>query len=412
MLSPAQRVILLSLGGVLLLSITRALADADQLTSAGTSSAALRLAIPIGMAALGGVFCERSGIINIGLEGMMILGTWFGAWGAWQFGPWEGIAIGIIGGAVGGLIHALATVSFGVDQIVSGVAINILGLGIARYLSVITYTEGTGGGANQSPQIVDKISTIDVPLLAGGTVLGWTSPDLLGWLDHQDLFFISDLAGLLQGFVADVSLVTLLAVALFPLATWILWRTRFGLRLRSAGENPAAAESLGVAVYKMKYLAVVISGGLAGLGGAYLSLVASNIYREGQTNGRGFIGLAAMIFGNWRPFGAAAGSGLFGFADALQLRNADAVHALLLFVALIAGVFAIRAVLRRHWVSAAITSAAGAGFLTWYLTSEEVPSQFTSFTPHVVTLLVLGFATQRLRPPARVGTPYRKGEAH
>ncbi|MGY6501363.1 MAG: ABC transporter permease [Acidimicrobiales bacterium] len=411
-LSPGQRILLIGLGGVLMLSIVRIIADTPELTSSGTSGAALRLAVPIGLAALGGIFAERSGIINIGLEGMMILGTWFGAWGAWQFGAWEGVAIGLLGGALGGLIHAIATVTFGVDQIISGVAINILGAGLARYLSVITYTTGTGGGATQSPTITNRISTVDVPVLAGGDIGGWTSPDVLGWFNRQEWFFVSDLAGILRGFVANVSLFTLLAVALFPAVWWLLWRTRFGLRLRSVGENPTAAESLGIPVYRMKYAAVTLSGAMAGLGGAFLSIAATNIYREGQTGGRGFIGLAAMIFGNWNPFGAAAGAGLFGFTDALQLRSDAAVHALLLFVALLTAVLTVRAVIQKRMLGAILLAATSAAFLIWYITSDAVPRQFVSVTPYVVTLLVLGFATQRLRPPGAIGKPYRRGETH
>ena len=411
-LTAGQRVLLLGLGGVLLLSIVRAVTDAGELTSSGTSGAALRLAVPIGMAALGGIYAERCGVINIGLEGMMILGTWFGAWGAWQFGAWQGVLIGIIGGAVAGLLDALATVTFGVDHIISGVAINILGAGIARYLSVITYDASTGGGATQSPTITNRISTVNLPFLSGGEIGGWTSPDVLGWFVRKDWFYISDLTGLLGGFTSNISLLTLLAIALFPLTWWVLWRTRFGLRLRSVGENPTAAESLGIRVYRMKYAGLAISGGMAGLGGAFLSLVAANIYREGQTGGRGFIGLAAMIFGNWNPFGAMAGAGLFGFADAVQLRSNQAIHALLLFIALLAFAFTVRSAIQRRVTGVVLTAVAGVGFLVWHIVSEEVPRQFVNYAPHVVTLLVLGFATQRLRPPGAVGQPYRKGEAH
>ncbi len=407
-LTPFQRVVLLGLGGVLLLSFVRAVADAPELTSSGTWGAALRLAVPIGLAALGGLYAERSGIVNIGLEGMMILGTWFGAYGAWEFGPWYGVALGMLGGMAGGLVHALATVTFGVDQIVSGVAINILGAGVARYLSVITYDESTGGGAVQSPQITEKIGTIDVPFIAGGA----DTPDALGWVDRQDWFFLSDVAGILRGFTTNLSWFTLLAVLLFPFTAWLLWKTRFGLRMRSAGENPAAAESLGVNVYRFRYAGVLISGGMAGLGGAFLAIVASNLYREGQTGGRGFIGLAAMIFGNWNPFGAAAGAGLFGFADALNLRSNEAIQALLLFVAILAGIFAVRAAIRGQRISAIVSGLAGVAFLVAWIVSDEVPRQFVGVTPHIVTLLVLAFATQRLRPPAAEGKPYRKGEAH
>jgi general nucleoside transport system permease protein len=411
-LSSGQRILLLGLGGVLLLSIVRLVADAPELTSAGTSGAALRLAVPIGLAALGGLYAERCGVINIGLEGMMILGTWFGAWGAWQFGAWQGVLIGLLGGAAGGLLHALATVTFGVDHIISGVAINILGAGVARYLSVITYDASTGGGATQSPTITNRIATVDLPFLSGGEIAGWTTPDLLAWFDRQNWFFVSDLTGLLGGFTSGISQLTIVALALFPLTWWVLWRTRFGLRLRSVGENPTAAESLGIRVYRMKYAGLIISGSMAGLAGAFLSLVASNIYREGQTGGRGFIGLAAMIFGNWNPFGAMAGAGLFGFADAVQLRSNQAIHALLLFVALLAFAFTVRAAIQRRVSAMVLTGAAGVGFLVWYLVSDEVPRQFVNYAPHIVTLLVLAFATQRLRPPGAVGQPYRKGESH
>jgi general nucleoside transport system permease protein len=411
-LSSSQRVLLFGLGGVLLLAIVRVVADAPELTSSGTSGAALRLAVPIGLAALGGLYAERCGVINIGLEGMMILGTWFGAWGAWQFGAWQGVLIGLAGGAVGGLLHAVATVTFGVDHIISGVAINILGAGVARYLSVITYDASTGGGATQSPTITNRISTVNLPFLSGGEVLGWTSPDLLGWFDEQNWFYVSDLTGLLGGFTSGISLFTILALSLFPATWWVLWRTRFGLRLRSCGENPTAAESLGIRVYRMKYAGLIISGSMAGLGGAFLSLVASNIYREGQTGGRGFIGLAAMIFGNWNPFGAMAGAGLFGFADAVQLRSNQAIHALLLFVALLTFLFAVRAVIQKRFLSAVLTGLTAVGFLIWYIASDEVPRQFVNYAPHITTLLVLAFATQRLRPPDAIGKPYRKGEAH
>jgi simple sugar transport system permease protein len=131
------RRVLLAMGGALLmLSVVRVLTGADDLTSSGTFGAALRLAVPIGLVGLGALYAERVGVANIGLEGMMILGTWFGAWGGWMFGPWEGVALGLVGGALGGLVHAVATVTFTVDHIISGVVINILGAAVARYLSI------------------------------------------------------------------------------------------------------------------------------------------------------------------------------------------------------------------------------------------------------------------------------------
>ena len=391
-----------AIGLLVLLSLVRVISGAEDITSSGTASAALRLAVPIGLAGLGGLWAERAGIVNIGLEGMLILGTWFGAWAAFFYGPWIGVMAAVAAGALGGLLHALATVTFGVDHVVSGVAINLLGGGIARYLSSIAYGDGQvpGAGQTQSPN-TQPLPRVSLPVLSDG-------PDLLGRLEDRGWFLVSDLAGILKGLTADVSVLTLLGVLLVPLTFFVLWRTAFGLRLRSVGENPVAADSLGVAVYRMKYAAVVMSGALAGLGGA--SLVIGSIYREGQTGGRGFIGLAAVIFGNWRPGGLAAGAALFGYADAIQLRAGGAVRGLLLFVALLLVVVAVRQALRRRIGLAIAALLIGAAFALWYLVVDTVPSQLVGFTPHLVTLLVLAVASQRLRPPAADGIPYRRGQ--
>jgi simple sugar transport system permease protein len=293
---------------------------------------------------------------------------------------------------------------------VSGVAINILGFGGARFLSSIAYSAETGGGVTQSPIVPGHIGTFTFPVLSGGRLFGWKSPDILGSLEDKRWFFVSDAAGALHGLTGNLSFLTIIAVALVPFSWWLLWRTRFGLRLRSVGENPSAAESLGVPVYTMKYLGVTISGALAGLAGAFLALVSTSLYKEGQTANRGFIGLAAMIFGNWRPAGIAAGAGLFGFADALQLRSNDAVHSLLLFVGVIVGVFAILALRRRALLRTGLLFAVAAGFIVWYFATDKVPEQFVFCTPYVVTLVVLASASQRLRPPAADGLRYRKGQ--
>jgi len=191
----------------------------------------------------------------------------------------------------------------------------------------------------------------------------------------------------------------------------VLWRTAFGLRLRSCGENPIAAESLGVNVYLMKYAAVVASGAFAGVGGAFLAVVAGNGYREGQTAGRGFIGMAAMIFGNWRPGGLAAGAGLFGYTDALQLRRGgESVHALLLLVGVLLVAAAVILAVRRRPIAAAVAGGIGALFLLWFAVTDALPEQFTTMTPYVTTLLVLALASQRLRMPAADGLPYRRGQ--
>jgi general nucleoside transport system permease protein len=392
-----------------MLSAVRWFTGASDLTSSNTYGAALRLAVPILLAGLGGLYAERTGVVNIGLEGMMILGTWFGAWGGVEFGAWWGVVLGILGGAMGGLVHAVATVSFGVNQIVSGVAVNILAAGVTRFLSVIAFT-GHGGGATQSPQVTSNLPNLTVPVLAGGKPFGWQSPDLLGWFERQHWFLVSDVAALFRGFMAELSILTVITLLLVPATYFFLWRTRLGLRMRSAGENPVAAESLGVPVYTMKYLGVLISGALAGLAGAFLVLEAAGIYREGQTGGRGFIGLAAMIFGNWRPTGVAAAAGLFGYADALNLRSAQAVHALLLFVAIALLGLAIWYVIRGRISAGLLAGAIGLLVFVWYAVTEDVPRQFIFITPYVATLLVLAVASQRLRPPAADGLPYRRGQ--
>ncbi len=332
----------------------------------------------------------------------MVLGTWGAGWAGYQWG-WVGAVIGgVVLGAAGGLLHAIATVTFGVDHVVSGVAVNILASGVVRFLSELLFTEDTGGGPTQSPSLTGDPPSYSLPLLSSG-------PDLLGDLERQGWFLVGDLAGLLRGLTSGVGLLTLLALLLVPVSSLLLWHTAFGLRLRSCGENPAAADSLGVPVYWLKYVAVMISGGLAGLGGVFLVFVAG-IYREGQTGGRGFIGLAALIFGNWRPGGLAAGAGLFGFADALQLRSRTAVVALLLLVAvLLAGVAVYQAV-RRKLVQAVLAGAFAAAALAGFLTVKELPEGIVSFTPHLTTLLVLSLASQRLRMPKADGLVYRRGE--
>ncbi len=387
-------------GVLLLLSFIRVITGADDLTSAGTLAAAIGLSVPIAMAGLGGLWSERSGVVNIGLEGMLVFGTFGAGWAGYQWGPWAGLFVGVAFGALGGLLHAVATVTFAVDQIVSGVAINILALGVTQYLASVLFDGVQGGGPTQSPPMT-SMGSITIPGL---------SPFFLdvaanGW------FFVSDVAAVLAALTTKLSYLTIIAVFLVVATYYVLWRTAFGLRLRSVGEAPHAAATLGVKVKRYKYIAVVMSGALAGFGGVFLAEVLSNIYREGQTAGRGYIGLAAMIFGNWRPGGMAAGAGLFGFTDALQLRGAEAVHALLAVAALALLLWALWILFRRRDLKkggAALLFAVL--FAWWYLATDELPPQATFVTPYVTTLVVLALATQRLRPPAADGIPYREGE--
>src|SRR4051812_38468381 len=402
---PVRRALWLALGALVLFSLARAISGEQALTASTTFSAALLLAVPIGLAALGGLFSERAGVVNIGLEGMMILGTWGAGWAGYQWGWGAAIVGGMAFGALGGLLHAVATVTFGVDHVVSGVAINILAVGIARFLSELLYTDNpAGGGVTQSPALTGgDPPDVSLPVLSSG-------PDLLGDLENKHWFLLSDVAGVLRGVTNHVGVLTVLAVLLIPATYLLLWRTAFGLRLRSCGENPAAADSLGVPVYRLKYIAVLISGMLAGMGGVFLVFIAG-IYRENQTNGRGFIGLAALIFGNWRPGGLAAGAGLFGYSDALQLRSRSAVVALLLLVAVLLAGVGIWQGVRRRLVQAAVALVIAVAALIGFLTIDVLPPGIVSFTPHLTTLLVLSLASQRLRMPKADGLVYRRGES-
>ncbi len=399
----ARLILWLVVGVLVLFSAVRAFTGEQALTSSPTFAAALLLGVPIALVALGGLFAERAGVVNIGLEGMMILGTWGAGWAGYQWG-WGGAVLGgLVLGAVGGLLHAIATVTFGVDHVVSGVAINILAAGIVRFLSELIYVDNpAGGGAAQSPPLSSRPPEFSLPLLSSG-------PDLLGSLEDRQWFLISDVAGVLRGLTNGVGVLTVIAVLMIPAAYLILWQTAFGLRLRSCGENPAAADSLGVPVYRLKYIAVIISGSLAGLGGVFLVFIA-NIYREGQTGGRGFIGLAALIFGNWRPGGLAAGAGLFGYADALQLRSRTAVVSLLLLVAVVLAAVAVYQATRRKLVQAVVAGVFAVTALTGFLTIDRLPEGIVFFTPHLTTLLVLSLASQRLRMPKADGLVYRRGE--
>jgi general nucleoside transport system permease protein len=292
-----------------------------QLFGLATIASAIRAFVPLYLATLGGVFNERSGIVNIGIDGMMIFGTWFGAWGAWKWGPVVGLLLAVASGVAVAALHAMATITFRVDHIVSGVAINILAVGIPGFLSIVAYGQRT-----QSPQ-VSQLPTIDVP------GLGEISP--------------------------VVPVTVLLAVG----AWFVLSRTVFGLRLRSAGENPRAAESLGVRVKGMRWAGVLISGGFAGLAGGYLSIELVGLYREGMNQGRGFIALAALILGNWSPIGAVFSCLLFAWTEALTVF------------------------LKVPWINNA----------------------FIQSLPYIVTLVVLALFFRRVRPPKAVGQAYEAG---
>jgi ABC-type uncharacterized transport system permease subunit len=392
--------VLWAVGAIAVLSTASYLTKNSDLTSSTTTQTALRLALPILLAALGGLWAERAGVVNIGLEGMMILGTWGAAWGSYYGGVWVGLLVAILFGAVGGLLHAIATVTFGVNHIVSGVAINLLGLGVTKYLAHLIF-EPLSGNPRQSP-VVPKFDT-------------YSASGLTTWLadlEGEQRVVLSDVAGILRGLLTQVAPLTMIAILLVPISYILLWRTRFGLRLRSCGENPVAAESLGVNVYRFKYIAVLISGGLAGMGGASLVLLKDGAdYLENQTNGRGYIGLAAMIFGNWRPGGLAAGSALFGYTDGLQLSGrGPAVLALLYAAVLLLVIVVVVQLFRRKWFAAGASVLAAGLLYAIYYSVEELPRDLTPYAPHFVTLIVLAVASQRLRMPQADGFIYKRGQ--
>lgn len=257
--------------------------------NAGLFAAALRMATPLVFASIGGLFSERVGIVNIALEGMMLTGAFSGVLATFATGnPWIGVLASILAGGLLGFLHAVLTVKFSGNQIISGTGINLLALGATGYLSQVVW-----GSRGASPP-VQGLDAISIPLL-------------------KDVPFIGEIIGT-QTPLVYISIITVI------LSYILLFKTPIGLRVRAVGEHPAAADTTGVDVYRIKYLFVVLSGMLAGLGGAFLSLGHLNLFVLGMTGGRGFIALAAMILGGWTPFGALGASFLFGFADALQMR--------------------------------------------------------------------------------------------
>jgi len=384
-----------------LISFARVVTGSNELDSAGTLREAITAFIPIAMAGLAGLWSERAGVVNIGLEGMMILGTIGAGYFGTFYGPWQAVIAAMAFGAVGGALHALATVIFGVDHIVSGVAINIMAAGVAAFLADLWFSGLQGGGPTQSPP-VDGPGAID---LTG--VSDWAKT-----VEDKHWFVVSDVGSVIGALTNQLSLLTIVSVLLIVATYFILWRTSFGLRLRSCGESPSAAETLGVNVYRYKIYAVLISGALAGLAGGFIVLVGAGLYQNGLTNGRGFIGLAAMIFGNWRPGGLLMGAALFGYTDALQLRaGGGAVHALLIVIAIVLlayGLLQLRKGSRRAGI---VTIVAAVLFAAWFFFTDAVPADFTRMTPYVATLFVLAFSSQRLRMPAADGLRYRRGEA-
>jgi ABC-type uncharacterized transport system permease subunit len=255
-------------------------------------------ATPIAFAGIGGLFSERSGVVNIGLEGMMLSGCFFGILGADKFDSWPlGLVTAMVSGAAFGLIHAFLSVHMRADQIVGGTAINFLAAGITGYFFIQIYGEnGTISTGIPSIPDVNLHFLNSIPPKSA---------------NRDSFWYVA---------IGHLNLMIWLLFALLIVTHILMFRTSIGLRLRSVGEHPRAADTVGISVYKTRYGAVVLSGVIASLGGAYLAIGYTHSFTENMTAGRGFIGLAALIFGNWRPYGAFGAALLFGFFGGLATR--------------------------------------------------------------------------------------------
>jgi ABC-type uncharacterized transport system permease subunit len=258
-------------------------------------AATLRYATPLTFAAIGGLYCERSGVINVALAGMLLTGAFFGIWGVDKTHHWWlGLLIAMLAGAALATIHAIWSIHLKVDQIIAGTALNFLALGITGFLFISIYGDtGTPGDLTQ-----------------------YSIPDVhISFL--RDVYFIGPIIG-------QLNLMIWLSILLLFVTYVIVFRTPFGLRLRAVGEHPRAADTVGISVYRTRYIAVITSGAIAAMGGAYLSIGFVHSFNENMTAGQGFIGLAALIFGKWRPFGAWGAALLFGFSSAIADRLPNA----------------------------------------------------------------------------------------
>jgi ABC-type uncharacterized transport system permease subunit len=312
--------------------------DADSLNSiltTGVLASTLRFATPLAFAAIGGIFSERAGVVNIGLEGMMLTGAFFGIWASVWSGSWVvGVLMAMLFGGLLALIHAFFSIHLRADQIVSGFAVNFLALGLTGYLFSLIYP----GGIHEN---VSRVPNINLDFLSS----------------------IPSIGDFLEGVFGHLNLLVWLMFLTVILAYIVLFKTPIGLRIRSVGEHPKAADTVGISVYGVRYAAVIVSGMLAALGGAFLSIGFVGSFAENMTSGRGYIALAAVIFGKWRPGWAFAACLLFGFGFALAIP------------------------LQRE---------------------ADISENLIATLPYVLTLVALVGLIGRSIPPAAVGRPYIK----
>ena len=298
-------------------------------------SSGVRLSTPLILAALGGLFSERSGVVNIALEGIMIFGAFSGAVIAFETAnPWLGVLGAMLIGGMIAHVHGIASIRYQADQIVSGTAINILAVGVPAVLSNALYSS-----TSVTPNIPLMLPTIEIPIISQIPIL-----DVL---------------------LGKYSILVFLAFSMVPISWFVLYKTSFGLRLRSVGENPEAADTAGINVYQMRYYGVWISGLLAGLGGAFLSIAHGSSYVRDISAGRGFIALAALIFGRYQPKLLLVGCLMFGIADAFQIR--------------VQGVI-------------------------------PIPTQFVQMFPYILTMVVLAGLIGKAQVPAADGIPYTQSK--
>ncbi|MFZ2258377.1 MAG: ABC transporter permease [Clostridiaceae bacterium] len=298
-------------------------------------AATLRISTPLILTSMGGVINEKAGVTNIGLEGIMIMGAFFAVVGSeYTNNAWIGLIVGILGGIVTSAIHAFLSISLKADQIISGTAINTLATAIPSLLLFILF-----GLQSQSE---------------GVARIGYT-PEIRTFLGSVP--FIGP-------FLLELNYMVFFALFLVVVLSWFMNRSKWGLRLQAVGEHPKAADTLGINVIKTRYQAVIFSGILAAMGGASLSIVSGSIYRDGMINGRGYIAMAAMIFGNWTPLGALGASLLFGAAEALQIRSQS---------------FGL-----------------------------PVPTELYYILPYLMTMVAITAFGKKSHAPAALGTPYNK----
>ncbi|MEN6299694.1 MAG: ABC transporter permease [Anaerolineaceae bacterium] len=315
----------------------------------------ISVATPLTLGALTGVFCERAGVVNIGIEGMMLASAFFGWFAAiymntiLKMGALPSLIVGVIAavvtGGLLGLLHAVLSVTFKVDQIIGGTVINLMAVGISGFLNRQLFFEKQSIFGGQVPHAPGVLPRIHIPFLADIPVVGT---------------------------IFDQQPITIAAILLVFITHYVLFYTRWGLRTRSVGEHPLAADTVGINVYWMRYMNVIIGGLIAGLAGAYFTLESVPSFEPLMTNGRGFIALAAMIFGNWSPFGSWAAALVFGAAQALQIN--------LQFF---------RELIPPQWA---------------FLQSSAV----VGMVPYVLTMLIMTGIIGKTRAPAADGTPYEK----